>query len=391
MRTLKPWLAGLAAAGLLAACGGGDTGVASSNTTGFNALVSFGDSLSDTGTYSVGTVALLGGGRYTVNTGDPAKPAKIWLDLVAAQYGLPAPCSATTGLNSRPPFGAPVAVVNTTTCRNYAQGGSRVTAPVGPGHAALPDSSGGLVGQLTYPVVTQIANHLALVGGSFSGRELVTVMAGGNDAFMNGAAVAAAAAGGMGAAGAATIAGWPDAEIAAVLPGGAAAVAAASGSAVAAMARAGAELAAAIKTDIVGKGAKRVLVMNLPDLASSIYALENPGAAPLMAALVNAYNSQLAAGLAGVAGVQMGDAYATSKDQFANPAAYGLSNVTQRACSQDPAKNPLGGTSLVCNPANLAAADVSRYLTADDVHPTPYGHQLLAQYAFKVLASAGWL
>ena len=33
------------------------------------------------------------------------------------------------------------------------------------------------------PIVTQIANHLGRVGGSFSGTELVTVMAGANDLF----------------------------------------------------------------------------------------------------------------------------------------------------------------------------------------------------------------
>jgi outer membrane lipase/esterase len=34
---------------------------------------------------------------------------------------------------------------------------------------------------------------------------------------------------------------------------------------------------------------------------------------------------------------------------------------------------------------------VSRYQFADDVHPTPYGHQLLAQFAASELAKAGWL
>jgi outer membrane lipase/esterase len=67
-------------------------------------------------------------------------------------------------------------------CFNYAQGGSRVTNPVGPGNKALDKPGAVSLGQMTVPVVTQIANHLKKVGGKFKGDELVIVMAGGNDA-----------------------------------------------------------------------------------------------------------------------------------------------------------------------------------------------------------------
>ena len=40
---------------------------------------------------------------------------------------------------------------------------------------------------------------------------------------------------------------------------------------------------------------------------------------------------------------------------------------------------------------SLSASEFSHYAFADNVHPTPYGHQLIAQFAAKVLASAGWL
>lgn len=389
MKTWKYAFSALATAALLAGCGGGG-GVATSNGVGFTSIVSFGDSLSDAGTHAVGTVAALKGGRYTINSGDLTKPSKIWLDHLAAQYNLPAPCAAETGINSRSPFGAPVASVKAAACRDYAVGGARVTQVVGPAHPALPDAAGGAVGQLDTPVVTQIANHLA-VAGSFSGKELVTVMAGGNDIFMNGAAVSAAAGGGAGAAGAATIAGWSAADIAAVTAGGAAAQGAAAQAAVIAMGTAGAQLAGYIKANIVGKGAKYVLVMNLPDLASTPNALENPAGVPLVTAMGKAFNDQLTAGLAGVSGVVIGDTNSASKDQFANPAAYGISNVKNRACDTSTAKNPLGGASLACNPLNVIAGDVSKYQFADDVHPTPFGHQLLAQFAAKVLATAGWL
>jgi len=35
--------------------------------------------------------------------------------------------------------------------------------------------------------------------------------------------------------------------------------------------------------------------------------------------------------------------------------------------------------------------DISHYGFADDVHPTPYGHQLVSQFASKLMAQAGWL
>jgi outer membrane lipase/esterase len=35
--------------------------------------------------------------------------------------------------------------------------------------------------------------------------------------------------------------------------------------------------------------------------------------------------------------------------------------------------------------------DISHYAFADDVHPTPYGHQLLSQFASRLMAQAGWL
>jgi len=64
-------LACVGAALLVAACGGG--GNDTSTKVSFNALVSFGDSISDVGNPKVGTVAGLaastgGGGRWTVNT-----------------------------------------------------------------------------------------------------------------------------------------------------------------------------------------------------------------------------------------------------------------------------------------------------------------------------------
>ena len=103
---------------------------------------------------------------------------------------------AQTGLQASGLFGNLAGpVVNHAECTAYGQGGSRVTDPIGPWNAAmlaLPTADAqfmGQLGQLTSPVADQIARHLAAHGGSFNGKELVTVLAGANDVFVQADAV----------------------------------------------------------------------------------------------------------------------------------------------------------------------------------------------------------
>jgi outer membrane lipase/esterase len=472
----------LLTAAVLAGCGGSTTGGDQTLKTKFSAQISFGDSLSDVGTYAVGTVAALHGGRYTINGDNTAINAtltgKNWTELLATQLGLPAPCPAQTGLDGVASQGFSVPVVNHAGCFGYAQGGARVTNPYGPGNKV----TGSPLGQLTVPVVTQVANHLALSGGKFSGTELVLVMAGANDVFIqNGTlaanatkagtdagnakgaqvfvatfsnelvsflaagatnpATAAAAIGAavQAAAGAAAVA--PGATptsianaitgaavpVAAVQPGNSAvasptvygpmavkastdaqaaattagtAAGAAAGAAyftanapatVAAMAQAGTELAALVKTQIVGKGANYVVVNNLPDVATTPSGLsQSADVQALLAAQAKAFNDALSAGLAGEPKILLVDAYSASHDQATNPAPYGLSNVTTPACDLSPAKNPFG-SSLICNSTNLISGDVSHYSFADSVHPTPFVYWLLARYVSEKMIVKGWI
>ena len=39
----------------------------------------------------------------------------------------------------------------------------------------------------------------------------------------------------------------------------------------------------------------------------------------------------------------------------------------------------------------MSVQNFSRYAFADSVHPSPYGHQLIAQFVALQLAKAGWL
>lgn len=346
--------------GLLVACGGSDDPPAPEKIT-YTKLVSFGDSLSDVGSYATpGLVATTGGGRYTVN----GAGVQLWVDRVATAAKVSAPCAARVGLNSIGPLAGfastPTAKAG---CYGYAQGGSRVTNPVGPGNlATFPASSSGALGQQTLPIVTQITNHLAASGGSFAGTDLVTVLAGANDLFMQMATVSATVAGG----GNATTAGQ---------------------AATVAMATAGGELAAYIKAMIVAKGAKRVVVVGIPDVSVTPDSLGQAQATrDLIQLLSFTFNANLQYGLQGVGEVLYVDGYTAVQQWTANPSAYGLTNVKNPACNMS-----VVSTSLMCSAATTVAGDVSKYMFADGVHPTPYGHELFGKAVVDALNARGWL
>jgi outer membrane lipase/esterase len=372
MKTWKYALSALGAALVLAGCGGGGPGDQTTKAT-FTGFVNFGDSLSDVGSYKVGTVAALKGGQYTINS----DTALNWTAVVAKTYALPAPCAAQTGLDGLASQGFSVPVTNIANCFSYAQGGSRVTLQPGPGNKLL-GGANAVLGQLTVPVKDQMSAHLVKVGGAYTGKELVTVLAGGNDLFIQGGTVAGTAA----AIQAAVIAGT-------LTPAqGQAAVTAASTTAVTEMGKAGAELAGYVKALVLAKGAKNVVVVNLPNVSKTPYGLAQDAAGQSFVNLMTTtFNDQLKSSLAGTPGVVLADAYAESTSQANNPAPYGLTNVKDRACGT----NALGGTALVCNASNLNAGDVSHYQYADDVHPTPYGYELLAKFVLSEMIKAGLL
>ncbi len=427
MRQFKILGVAMAAALVVAACGGGGGDGDQTPAIKFTSMVSFGDSLSDVGTYNVGVVQQLGGGKWTVNS----PTAKNWTELLAAQYGLPAPCAAQTGLPVGSVLYTPgVVIQDNATCLNHAQGSSRVTSPAGPYSEAVWQTVFGatlqgaatqnnltLAQAVNIPAIvaaaTDAANatapqrYMALPIGNqmakvanYSGSELVTVMAGANDVFMHLNAVSSAAAGGGSAVVAAVIAGWDTRADWATLQvtlfvGGAPAVVAAQGAAVQGMAATATELANAVKAQIT-KGAKHVVVINIPDISITPFGLGAEAAAPgtktLITAMVTMFNSTLATSLNGTPGVIIVDAFSDSHNQSVNPASYALSNVTNSACDPASAANPLQGSSITCTSASsLTGIDTSAYLFADTVHPTPYGYKLLAQLTTKSLVLAGWL
>ncbi|MEQ1533698.1 MAG: esterase [Sideroxydans sp.] len=369
------YISALLAALLLVGCGGGGAGDQTPKVK-FTSQVSFGDSLSDVGSYKVGPVAAAGGGQFTVNGG-----GRNWTELMAAQSGLPVHCAALTG-------GFGVAATASAACTGYAEGGARVTNPIGIGYNTTTPAAGAM----TVPVVTQIANHLAAVGGSFSGGEIVYVWAGANDIFAQLGGLTAAVTAQVGADIASGACVPADAQATNCVP---AATTKAVTAAVTAVATAAGELVALVNTQMIAKGATHVVILNIPDMTSTPSALTlSASAKGILGTMVDTYNAQLKTGVAGNAKVLLVDINTVNKDQIANPAIYGLSNVTGMACDmtvaiQAPAA--FNATSLVCNTSNVIAGS-SNYLFADGSgHPTPYVHVLIARLVSKEMIVKGWM
>ena len=347
--------ASVLALAVLAGCGGGST--SSPSKPQFSAVVSFGDSLSDVGSYTPATksptTGIAAGGKFTTN------PGPIWIEDIAAKVGV-AISPNVVG------YGAQTVTCPQPSCTGYGQGGSRVTDLNGIGHST---------GALTIPMKTQMDNYLA-ANATYKPTDLVFVYGGNNDVFAQAGYVSAVVA----AASAA-----PGATPASI---GAAAQAAQQTAGIA-MATAATELAGYIRDKILAKGAQYVVVMNLPDSSATPYGQSLPASGQaLLTGLVGAFNTTFQKAISDMAlNVVVVDANAANKDVFSNSVQYGVTNSTTPVC--DLTKLP-GGSSLFCNSTTLIPAANSGYLFADGVHPTTYGHKLFADYVTLQLAKKGW-
>ncbi len=410
MKQVRIGLMSLVTAALLAACGGGDAPVpgtgapAGAPTTkgSFKSLVSFGDSLSDVGTYAPAT-SLTGdgkppyiGGKFSTNL--DGNLGTIWVENLATQLALPVVKPAEVGFAGTS-VKCPVSVV--AACTGYGQGGARVTSANGYHKEA---------GFLTVPVVTQIANHLASAG-SFKDSDLIFVWAGDNDLFMQidplvagsfgaaaqtvlAAARAAATQVQIDAAAGKISADDAKAELAAITADASRKVFGALTTGQEAMKMAAQELAGYVRDQILAKGGKYVVVVTPVDIAIT------PKGVALDATsrgygttLVDTFKLWLRDGLTGQP-VQWIDANTVLSTIAANASANGLVNVTNTAC--DAAKTH--GSSLFCNgtpgaPYNglAAGADVNTWLFADDVHPTTGGHKAISNRFYDQLKAFGWI
>lgn len=135
---------------------------------------------------------------------------------------------------------------------------------------------------------------------------------------------------------------------------------------------------------LAGLGAQHILVPNMPDLGRTPAFAGGPLASTLTA-LTALFNANLAAQLtlldAALPATEIiqFDTAAAFAELLANPAAFGLANVTGQ-CVEN--LTLAGGT---CSPFD------NRWLFWDGVHPTTYAHSLLAQRFYAAVPEPGSL
>lgn len=403
-RCARAALASAALSLLLVACGGGGdepyepgTGSPSGAPTTkgtFTAVVSFGDSLSDVGTYTPATVVpgtdppVYFGGRFTTNI-DGSFPTKtpIWVENIATALSLVI-TPAEVGWSTQSVKCPAAAQGLGSTCTAYGQGGARVTDANGVRHAA---------GALTVPLKTQIANHLGAFG-SFKATDLVLVQGGNNDAFNvmdptqpDSFTVAAGTIQARAAAGAIT------AEQATAL------LFEARLQAQQRMKVAALELGGYVRDQILAKGARYVVVANMPDLAVTPEGSAYPAAIrDVLSVLSQTFNLWLRESMVNQP-VMWVDTAALVQAVVSKPSDYGMVNVSTPACDATKMATVTGGAvtdgfSLFCNASGVAAldgirsgADIQTWFFADGNHPTVGGHRVISDAVLNQMRAAGWL
>jgi phospholipase/lecithinase/hemolysin len=326
-----------AAFALLAACGGGSGGGSSSSGSpgtatpagGINLqVVSFGDSLSDVGTYAP-IAGAVGGGRFTTN------PGQVWTQDVAQYYGGTLTAAFTID---------PTHELQAQGGLGYAEGGATVATP-----ANQNDFLTDVIGNVEMPVNQQVSSYIT-AQGSFNANQLVLVWAGANDVLR---------------------AGTPPAATTTV--------------------QTAATTLAQLVGQIVQNGATHVVVVNLPNIGLSPEGLASSDGGANFTQMSELFNSTLTSALQ-TNGLQSKviqvDAYTWLNGIIANFQANGFSvSNTGQAC--DPKKTP-DDTSLLCSPATYVSANADQtYMFADDLHPTTHLHSLFAQYVEQQIAASG--
>ena len=212
---------------------------------------------------------------------------------------------------------------------NYAVGGARTGT-----------NTSGALGPIP-SLATQTANYLAANGGRADPNALYTVWGGANDLF--------AVAGGAPAQ--STIANAVTSQIGVI-------------------------------GSLRNAGAEYIMVPTIPDLG--VTPQFRAGGAAQQAAgtqLATSYTTALYGGLAasGLRVIPL-DTFNLLREITANPAPYGITNVTGTACNPQ-----ITASSVTCSPTNTIPGAAESYAFADGVHPSSKAHKILGDYALSVL------
>jgi len=382
---MKQWkLAALVAACVLAACGGGgNSGETKQSITSVKVV---GASLADMGVF---------GHKYTMRSASANTTYQVYSERIAAAYGI-------TGFCKSYAFTAPATFDLQAGCSNFAVAGASVNNYSFTNHAE--------VASVPVSVIKQLVD--AGTAG-YGAQDLLLV----GEASANDAAALATAAG---------TSTQNFVELLSSLLGQQTAVGllttdqTGQSAGVAYMQALADKLTTAISANALSKGAQRVVVLNTLDvtrtpkfkaLLASYSQAQADATQALVRAWIVAYNTRLASNVAALGSkVALVDLYQSFNDELDNPAQYGLINTSTTVCDEivnggaTPGVTSLNVQSVVDACTDAAASSITpsaggdgtsnwwkKALFADNFHPTPYGHQLLAQLVAKRLTEAGWL
>ena len=372
---------------LLTACGGGGGDDTLGKLPGISTVTVVGDSLSDSGTYFNGPP---GAARLFSVQGSSAEPYVLWVERVAHAFKLAPLCPVYK-------LGDGDLVVNRQPgCTNYAVAGSRIN------NAANPTTT-----SAAHSILLQLRDAGA---AGWSPAQLLLIHGGANDAadllmaYLDantdlGAAYKSILATLLPAAALTAIDAGPDE-----------------------LDRAGAlymqaladQLAAGIRADALDKGMRHVLIANMPTItltprfestldqwASKRGAAERARAEALFVSWITSFNQRLASQFASETRVRVADVAARFTQIVARPQDWNVANTTLPVCGAQGLAVVPWRSLTECTAKALATTPPppgappgadwwERYLFADNFHPTPFGHQLMANLALEELARPGW-
>lgn len=361
-------LIGLVAALALAGCGGGDPVEADPK------VYVAGDSLNDVGVFGL---------RFTVQSAIASSPYKVWTDHVASTAGITSLCAAYDGNDS---------FSDVADCTGHAVGGAQINPVSLQRTSGL--VSGATIGSDTTPMsIVQQIKDLAQ-GRTFGSKDLILIDGGGNDANALASSLLEGLGGNPAAIGAyATI--LKDLLPAVTVD---AAVADASVDPTTLIQLGGVYMQAtatmltnAIQTELMAKGAQRVVVLNLPDLSKTpALNTQNDNAKAIVSGWSQAMNAQLLTGLGSEPNVLLVDFFGILNGWVSSPSSgsiglASLSNVTAGAC---------GSVNIaLCTDSGLdisGPTDWRTHMFADSLHATPFGNQLMANKVQALIEAKGW-
>jgi outer membrane lipase/esterase len=372
MRTLKKWVLSASVVTLLAA------GVAGCGSSDETKVYVMGDSLNDVGAT---------GKKYTVQDSSNPKGFPIWTQILASHYGVDGSRQCTRYQS----IGNSFELNTMSDCTNYAVGGGRIVVSAAQGGSSNPKTVG---------------TQMAAFTGTYGLLDLVLIDGGGNDA-ADLVTKYLGAASDLAAYQTFLLQQLDATTVGALLPqpNGAALAAGAY------MQQLANTFHGQITDRVLGKGAKRVVVLNMPDITltprfkmvlASVSAQAGAAAATALQGAIRqwigAFNAQLASNFAGNSRVKVVDFYGELTNQVNNQATYGLTNAQDAVCPI----TGLGADGLPdydfvqCTSAALDAQPGKTagwwktYSFSDGFHPTPRGHELMADTVKAAMSSAGW-